>query len=72
MIDSLNQKNKALSDKLGKNGYIRIPQTEFEKKIFYSKNDKILEGCSLINQIHDQIRAAFRLAQPGSIMRKEP
>ena len=48
IIDKLKVKNEQISDKLKRLGVLRIPSSEIEKKIFYSKNDKILEGCGLI------------------------
>lgn len=53
MLDSLIKKNEILADKLKSAGVYRIPQSDVDKKIFFTTNDKILQECSLIGEVHE-------------------
>ena len=60
-IDSLNQKNLILKEKLQALGVTKIPVSEIERKIFFTENDKILKECSLISDVHEDIRKTFMI-----------
>ena len=62
MLDALRKKNEILTDKLKSAGVIKIPQSDVDKKIFFSGNDKMLQECSLISEVHEQIRKSFNIA----------
>lgn len=54
-----------LAEKLQHLGMQRVPMTQVESRYLYSKNDKRIEQCSLVNEIHEKIRRIFTIYQPG-------
>ena len=49
-------KNFVLKEKLTSFGVSKVPVSDIEKKLFFSENDKMLKECSLISDVHDEIR----------------
>jgi hypothetical protein len=39
----------------------KIPKSEIEKKIFFTKNDKMLYECAFVADIHEEIRKTFSI-----------
>ena len=56
VIDGPNMKNFVLKEKLNSFGVSKVPVSDIEKKLFFSENDKMLKECSLISDVHDEIR----------------
>jgi hypothetical protein len=61
ILDSLNIKNQILKDKLSQFGVSKVPLSEIEKKIFFTDNDKMLVECSLVSDVHTEIRKTFMI-----------
>jgi len=53
LADSLTKKNQILIEKLNDLGVSKIPKSDVDKKIFFSTNDKMLQQCSLITEVHE-------------------
>ena len=61
IIDSLNHKNFILKEKLSVLGCSKVPVSDIEKKIFFTENEKMLKECSLISDVHEDIRKTFMI-----------
>jgi len=55
-----------LRNKLSRFGVAKVPVSQIEKKIFYSNNEKVLEYCNLVHEVHDQIRKSFSVSILGN------
>jgi hypothetical protein len=53
IIDSQNKKIEMLRNKLSRFGVAKVPVSQIEKKIFYSNNEKVLEYCNFVHEVHD-------------------
>ena len=51
-VEELNVKNMRLRDKLNAIGISKVPTSELERKVLFTQNDKDLETCSLIHDVH--------------------
>ena len=66
VIDAQNKKIEMLRNKLARFGVAKVPVSQIEKKVFYSNNEKVLEYCNLVHEVHDQIRKSFSVSILGN------
>ena len=71
IIDSQNKKLEMLKNKLARFGVTKVPVSQIERKVFYSNNEKVLEYCNLVHEVHDQIRKSFNVAISDKVLPKK-